>query len=161
MRGTQLAHIGTSTHDTSHELYASDYYSWCFTQAAMLESNQLERIDGLNIAEEISDLASGQYFALEDALTDFLTLALLYDHGRRPARVVDGLDPTRERVVAFMSAAPSLSARVDEAVREAFEFAKLRILDELDVDEASLPVVCPWAYETIMVRQFFISDGNA
>ena len=139
----------------------SDYYTWCFAQAALLDAGKFGEIEPLDIADEISDIAWARYEELKEALTSLLTLALLFDHGRRSGRVLDGFDSARHDIRDMIAAAPSLGARAAEATRESFKFAKYRAMDELDVDEDQLPASCPWAFDEIMARDFFASAGTA
>ena len=142
-------------------LYDQDIYAWSLEQARLLRTGRLDAIDAEIIAEEILDVGRNEYDKLESALTVLLMHMLKWDHQpeRRSRSWVNTIAEQRNRTARQLRDNPSLKARIDEAVREAYDAARLRASSETGFDPEQFPAACPYAWDTILNRP--IARGDA
>jgi hypothetical protein len=128
--------------------YDRDLYSWAIEQAALLRAGRLAEADILNIAEEIDDVGSEQYDKLASALRVILLHLLKWDHQpERRSRV------QRKHVSRVLRKNPGLKARVDEAVIEAYEVARIEAAAQTLLDEEIFALECPYTWRDITERE--------
>jgi hypothetical protein len=147
---------------TGHCLYDSDLYGWSQDQAQLLREGRLGEIDAGNIAEEILDVGGAEYDKLESALRVLLMHMLKWDHQpeRRSRSWENTIAIQRRQAERQLSKNPSLKARLEEAVVEAYSDARLEASSETDMDVDRFPETCPYSWEEIMGREFVRDRGR-
>jgi hypothetical protein len=136
--------------------YEGDLHAWAQEQAALLRAGRLGEIDAANIAEELDDVGGEQFDKLESALRVLLTHMLKWDHQpeRRGRSWANTIRAQRLMVAKVLRKNPSLKARIDEALGEAYEEARLDASTETDLDLGVFPEACPYDWAAITERPF-------
>jgi hypothetical protein len=138
---------------THAELYEQDLYAWTQEQAARLREGAWHEVDLGHLIEEIEDVGHSQRDALGSHLLMLLThlLKLATALRARPhdlTRAGRGWRGTcrtqRLQMAKRLRRNPSLRATVPEACADAYAIARVEAALALDVDEAALPLLCPW-----------------
>lgn len=145
----------------SAHLHDTDFYAWTRDQAARLRRlADDERIDAALLAEEIEDLGSGDFHAVESYLEriiehllklEFSGLARHDDHWKTE------IDTFRikfeDRVTASMR--PKLPTRLDRRYRVARNRARNALEAEVPDIDRRLPKACPYSIEQILGADWF------
>src|SRR5271157_2014106 len=105
----------------------ADLYSWALRQAELLRAGRLSEIDPAGIAEEIDDVGDEQYDKLESALRVLMLHLLKWDHqvDRRSRSWTLTVLEQRRRVQRQLRKNPGLKSRIDEAMTDAYEDARI------------------------------------
>jgi hypothetical protein len=115
------------------ETYQTDFHAWAMEQAALLRAGQLSSADVANIAEEIERIGRME----KRELVDQLAILLLH------------------RLRSHLKDNPSLKAKTDEALAEAYELAVIGAARETGLPESSFPKSSPFRYEQAIDDQFW------
>lgn len=132
----------------------ADLYSWARRQAELLRAGRLSDIDPVGIAEEIDDVGDEQYDKLESALRVLMLHMLKWDHqpDRRSRSWTLTVLEQRRRVERQLRKNPGLKSRLDEALSDAYEDARLEAASETGLPTRTFPEVRPLDYAEIMER---------
>jgi hypothetical protein len=132
----------------------ADLYSWALRQAELLRAGRLSDIDPVGIAEEIDDVGDEQYDKLESALRVLMLHMLKWDHqpDRRSRSWTLTVLEQRRRVERQLRKNPGLKSRLDEALSDAYEDARLEAASETGLPMRTFPVSRPFEYPEIMER---------
>jgi predicted DNA-binding ribbon-helix-helix protein len=135
--------------------YDRDLYGWAIEQAALLRAGRLDQVDALNLAEEIDDVGNEQYDKLESAIRVILLHLLKWDRQqqRRSRFWTLSIAVHRKRALRVLQKNPGLKPKVDEAVVEAYETARLEAASQTLLEEDAFPLECPYSWNDIMERQ--------
>lgn len=144
---------------TKPSRYEQDLYAWTREQAALLREGAWHELDLEPLIEEIEDVGHSQRDALASHLVILLTHLLKLAHAARYlphdlARAGRGWRGTcrtqRLQIAKRLRRNPSLRAVVPEECVEAYEIARVEAAIALEVEEATLPPVCPWTPEQVL-----------
>ena len=130
-------------------VYESDFYAWAMEQAALLRERRLDAADIDNIAEEIESMGRSEKRELVNRLA-VLLLHLLkwrFQPGFRSPSWSATVREQRIRLRNHLKDNPSLKARVDEALPEAYELAVIGAARETGLPESAFPEATPYRYE--------------
>ena len=135
--------------------YDCDLYSWAIEQAALLRAGRLDQVDALNIAEEIDDVGDEQYDKLESAIGVIVLHLLKWDHQpqRRSRSWTLSSAVHRKRALRVLRKNPGLKPKVDEAIVEAYETARLEAASQTLLEEDVFPLECPYSRGEILDRE--------
>ena len=146
------------------ELYKQDFYAWTQAQAALLDARQFDALDIPHLVEEITSLGKSEQRELTNRLSPllehFLKLALAAQHCpqdlQRAGRGWRATVKTQRLGVAqVLRDNPSLRPTVPHALTDAYEVARVQAAAGLDLEEAMVPVSCPWAVSQILDADFW------
>ena len=149
---------------TNAALYDQDLYAWSREQAALLREGAWHELDLEHLIEEIEDVGHSQRDALASHLLVLLThlLKLAIAAQACPgdlARAGRGWRTTcrtqRRLLAKRLRRNPSLRPTVPEECAEAYAIAREEAATALDVDEAVVPLTCPWTPEQIVAMDFW------
>jgi hypothetical protein len=132
----------------------ADLYSWARRQAELLRAGRLSDIDPVGIAEEIDDVGDEQYDKLESALRVLMLHMLKWDtqpDRRSPSWTLTVLEQ-RRRVERQLRKNPGLKSRLDEALSDAYEDARLEAASETGLPMRTFPEIRPLDYAELMER---------
>ncbi|MHB1664613.1 MAG: DUF29 domain-containing protein [bacterium] len=68
------------TTGTLTELYHTDYYTWAMTNSELLKEGKFDKVDYINLAEEVKDLGKSEYYKLESYLANLLSHLYKWDN---------------------------------------------------------------------------------
>jgi hypothetical protein len=149
------------------ELYEQDLYAWTHEQAARLREGAWHELDLEHLIEEIEDVGHSQRDALAShlviLLTHLLKLAIAarllpHDLARAERGWRGSCRAQRLQIAKRLRRNPSLRTVVPEECTDAYEIARVEAAIALDVDEVTLPPVCPWTPEQVLDAEFWPED---
>ena len=149
---------------THVELYDQDLYAWTQAQVARLREGAWHAVDLAHLIEEIEDVGHSQRDALASHLMVLLThlLNLEIAARERPGDLVRagrGWRTTcriqRRLLEKRLRRNPSLRPTVPEECAEAYAIARDEAATALEVDEAVVPLACPWTPEQVLDMDFW------
>jgi hypothetical protein len=137
-------------------LYERDFYLWVEEQARLLRQGILERIDVVNLAEEIEDLGIGAKKAVKSNLV--VVLLHLLKHQFQPRRRSRSWRASivehRQRLRDDLRASPSLRGYARDMLDEAYGDARERALAETGLAGRSFPPASPYTLEQVLDPEF-------
>lgn len=140
----------------SRASHAGDLHAWAQQQAALLRAGRVAEADLPHIAEELDDLVGAQYDKLESALRVLLMHMLKWDHQpqRRGRSWANSIATQRYAIARVLRKNPSLKARLDEAIADAWGDARRAASSETDLPLSAFPEALPYDWAAIMDRAF-------
>lgn len=78
-----------------------------------------------------------------------------YQPERRSRRWAASIKVQRRGLARHLKDNPSLKAKLDEAIADAFTDAVLLAASETDLPESTFPTECPWSFEAIMASDYW------
>ncbi|HME83775.1 MAG TPA: DUF29 domain-containing protein [Roseiarcus sp.] len=139
------------------ETYQTDFYAWAMEQAELLRAGRVSSADIANIAEEIESMGRAEKRELVNRL-EILLLHLLkwrFQPGFRSASWNSTIREQRLRLLSHLRDNPSLKAKMDEALAEAYELAVIGAARETGLPEGDFPKCSPFRYEQAMDNRFW------
>lgn len=135
--------------DNSFDLHDRDFCAWASEQAALLRAGRLTDADSANIAEEIESMGRGEQNQLTNRLAVLLAhlLKWQFQPGLRGNSWRLTIREQRRRSARVLTQNPSLRAKLDEIIAEAYGDALLIAERETGLSESTFPAACPWTYE--------------
>ena len=132
----------------------ADLYSWALRQAELLRAGRLSEIDPAGIAEEIDDVGDEQYDKLESALRLLMLHLLKWDHqpDRRSRSWTLTVLEQRKRIQRQLRKNPGLKSRLDEALTDAYDDARIEASSETGLPLRAFPATRPFECPEIMER---------
>ena len=149
---------------TNGDLYDHDLYAWTQEQAVRLREGAWHEVDLAHLIEEIEDVGHSQRDALASHLLILLThlLKVAIAARQRPhdlERAGRGWRTTcrtqRRLLAKRLRRNPSLHPTVPEECTEAYAIARDEAATALEVDEATVPLACPWTPEQVLDEDFW------
>ncbi len=133
---------------SSTSKYDTDFYGWANDQAALLRAGRLSEADVGHIAEEIESMGRGEKRELVNRLAVLLLHLLKWSHQpeRRGKSWRLTIEEQRRQIARLMRDNPSLTASLDEVMRDAYGDAVLRAETETDLPRDVFPWSCPWSF---------------
>ena len=132
--------------------YDADFYAWANTQAALLRSGRIDQADIEHIAEEIESMGKSELRELENRLARLFThlLEWQFQPNRRSRSWTLTIKEQRRRLHRHLAQNPSLKAKLEQAVLDAYGDAILEAARETGLAEETFPPVCPFTIEQIL-----------
>jgi hypothetical protein len=154
---------------TNAALYEHDLYAWTQEQVALLREGAVHELDLEHLIEEMEDVGHSQRDALAShlviLLTHLLKLAIAARHLPHDlARAGRGWRGTcrtqRLQMAKRLRRNPSLHTIVPEECADAYAIARVEAAIALDIEEATLPPVCPWTPEQVLDDDFWPEEAT-
>ena len=137
-------------------LYERDFYLWVEEQARLLRQGILERVDVVNLAEEIEDLGIGAKRAVKSNLV--VVLLHLLKHQFQPRRRSRSWRASivehRQRLRDDLRTSPSLRGYARDILDDAYGDARERALAETGLAGGSIPPASPYTLEHVLDPEF-------
>jgi hypothetical protein len=138
-------------------LYDSDFHAWAHEQASLLRAGRLSEADIENIAEEIESMGRSEKRELVNRLTVLLShlLKWRYQPGLRSRSWTLTIEQQRLRLDKHLAENPSLKSRLDEAMADAFQDARIDAERETRLPRSVFPSSCPFTFDEAMNPDFW------
>ncbi len=138
-------------------LYDRDFYAWANEQAALLRAGKLDAADIAHIAEEIESMGKTEKRELVSRLSVLLLHLLKWQcqPERRGASWEATITVQRDDLADHLRDNPSLKAKLDEAVTDAYRKAAILAAGETSLPKSTFPALCPWSFEQLMDMDFW------
>jgi hypothetical protein len=145
-------------------LYDEDFYAWTQEQAALVRAGAVHALDLGHLAEEIEDMGHSQQDKLAShllvLLTHLLKLALTarafpqdYARAERGWRLT--CRAQRLQIAKVLRRNPRLRRTVPEELEDAYQVARLEVMQALELEESLVPESYPWEEEQILTADFW------
>ncbi|MCP9627748.1 DUF29 domain-containing protein [Rhodopseudomonas palustris] len=134
--------------------YREDLVGWVEDQIALLTAGQFSKIDIVNIADELGDVAKREHDKLESALRVVLLHLLKWDYQptHRSRSWVLSIRQHRGRAARVLRDNPSLKPRLEDVIADAFSDGRDEAIGETGLPDATFPPACPYDWSAIMNR---------
>jgi hypothetical protein len=141
----------------SKTLYDRDFYAWANEQAGLLRAGNLSEADIVHIAEEIESMGKAEKRELVSRLAVLLAhlLKWQFQPERRGKSWRNTITTQRLDVADHLADNPSLRAKLEQSIADAYKRARLAAANETDLDADAFPAICPWLFEQIMEPDFW------
>lgn len=126
-------------------LYERDFYGWCLEQSDALAVHQIEKLDFINLWDEVNSLGEQQKQILESRLT-ILFMHLIKWKMQRDQRDrcsgswLGSIKVQRSSIKKHLSKCPSLKSSLEQIVQDAYEMARTRVPLEAPIVEEDIPL---------------------
>lgn len=142
--------------DRSVDLYETDFYAWTQEQARLLQAGAWERLDILNLVEEIESLGKQQRQELINRSGVLLGHLLKWEFqpDYRSKSWFATIREQRRRISRLIQQNPSLKPALPEAVSEAYPDGIDLVVRETPLGYKDLPQDCPYGLEQILDSGF-------
>jgi hypothetical protein len=147
----------TDTASDNDALYDRDFYAWANEQAALLRAGRLDQADIANIAEEIESIGRSEKRDLVNRLEAVLLhlLKWQFQPGLRGNSRRLSIREQRFRLENHLADNPSLRARLDEAMQEAYRLAVIGAERETGLAGSAFPARLAYSFEQAMDPEFW------
>ncbi len=138
-------------------LYEQDFYAWTKQQAKLIKEKTLDKLDLLNLFEEVESMGASEVRELESRM-EVLLIHLLkwkFQPSRRGSSWELTIKEQRIRIKKRIKKMPSLKSMLDEAFVDAYEVAVYEAAKVTKLSFNAFPEVCEWTLEQILNDGFF------
>ena len=141
----------------SANLYEQDFYAWTQQQAELLKSGRLVEADIKHLIAEIESMGAGERRELINRLAILMAHLLKWHHqpsfrGRSWQLMIK---EQRRQLERLLKDNPSLKARTQEFIDDAYIDAVLLAAKETGLEESIFPKECPYTREDLISAEFY------
>ncbi|MFN8491517.1 MAG: DUF29 domain-containing protein [Caldilineaceae bacterium] len=142
---------------TTGPLYKTDFYAWTQQQAALLQAEELEKLDLPNLAEEIEAMGASQRKELKSRLLILIMhlLKLPYQPRQHPNSWLRTIRTQRNEIEFTLSDSPSLRREIPVILAYVYPRARKQAAAETGLALTTFPLICPWTDEQVLDEDFF------
>ena len=134
--------------------YESDVVAWANEQAALIRAGHFDKLDLINIAEEIEDVGKSEQRELASRMAVLLAhiLKWKFQPQKRSVSWTLTIKEQRRLLVRRVQKTPSLSPILSdpEWVDEIWVDAKALAEKETGLDMSTYPEICPWSMADVL-----------
>lgn len=136
--------------------YDTDYYAWLTETAKAVEEGRWSDVDAAQIAEELIDLSKSERRGIESHLERIIMhiLKIRYQPGCHTRSWDLSIAESRMRVKKLLGENPSLAARIEEMISDAYETARYEAARETNIALDVFPEECPYSTDDVMTRDW-------
>jgi hypothetical protein len=137
-------------------LYERDFNLWVDEQIALLEAGAFERLDLVNLIEEIADMARSQRKAIRSHLVVLLTHLLKWQHQSksRSTSWAGSIVEHRRRIQEEIEDSPSLAGYPGEVFGRCYQAAREQAAAETGLPKSLFPETSPYTLEQVLDPEF-------
>ena len=138
-------------------LYQADFYAWTQAQAKLLRDRTWEQLDIEQLAEEIESLGRQQRQELRQRLGVLLGHLLKWEFqpDKRSKSWLITIREQRREILDLLQDSPSLQPYLPEAMQKAYLAGIDLVVRETPLEDADLPIECPYSIEQALDSSFF------
>lgn len=137
--------------------YEDDFYGWTMRNVQLLKQGKFKEADMENIIEEIESMGRSEKNQLARRFSLILMHLLKWQY--QPALQCKSWKVTlREQRRAsrrLINENPSLKAKINDCLFNAYEDSVDEAIKETGLDERTFPTECPYTFEQIMDEDFY------
>ena len=138
------------------DLYETDFYAWTLEQSKILQNGDLQKLDIINLVDEIESLGKQQRQELRNRLGILIghLLKWNYQPEKRSKSWRVTIREQRREILRLLKENPSLKPYLEEAVAYAYQSGLDLVARETLLDYQDLPVDCPYILEQLFDFNF-------
>jgi len=146
---------------TSH-LYETDFYAWTQKQVSLLKTQQWEKLDRLNLIEEIETLGRRERQELRNRLGVLLghLLKWQFQPEKRSNSWLGTIREQRVQIKLLLQDSPSLKPYLDEVFFTVYELGLALAIRETELDEQVFPEICPYTLDQTLNPEFLPNQNK-
>lgn len=135
-------------------LYDKDFVKWTQAQADLLKEGHLDKLDIVNLIEEIESLGRSDKRALKSHL--IILLQHLLKEKYQPEMMENSnswkssINNSKMEIELILEDSPSLKKELNKMLPKAYSHARVNASIETDLDEKIFPEECPWEIQEIL-----------
>jgi hypothetical protein len=144
-------------------LYETDFYAWTQEQVNLIKTQQWDRLDKINLIEEIETLGRKDRQELRNRLGILLghLLKWQFQPEKRTNSWLGTIREQRIQIKLLLSDCPSLKSYLEEVFLTAYELGLALAIRETELGEQVFPELCPYTPSQILNSQFLPElDGD-
>jgi len=133
--------------------YETDFYSWIHEQVSLIEHRDFEKMDLINLIEELNSLGNSQESSLESYLIVLMLhmLKVRYQPEKNYGRSWHlSIKNSKYKANRVLKKNPGLKGKIHEIFEAAYISARLEAAKETDLEEEIFPEECPWSIEEVL-----------
>jgi hypothetical protein len=137
-------------------LYETDFYAWTLEQSKLLQSGELQKLDVINLIEEIESLGKQQRQELRNWLSILMGHLLKWDYQaeKQSKSWRATIREQRREILRLLTENPSLKPYLEEATAYAYQSALDLVVRETPLNYQDLPVDCPYGLDQLLDSNF-------
>jgi hypothetical protein len=138
-------------------LHDLDFYAWTQQQIDLLKSGNLADVDFKHLIEEIESMGASERRELINQLAVLLAHLLKW-HYQPSFRCWSWqltIKEQRRQLQRLLKDNPSLHARLEEFIADAYVDSVLLAARETGLEESDFPAQCPYAQEELLNSDFY------
>jgi hypothetical protein len=149
------SHLHTPPQTTSHQ-YDDDFFAWTQEQAKYLHEGAWEKLDCVNLSEEIESLGKQQRQELRNRLGVLLGHLLKWEFQSkmRSKSWVATIREQRREILELLDDSPRLKPYLPEAMSKAYQAGLDLGVRETPLNYQDFPIECPYSLEQILDTAF-------
>lgn len=138
--------------NTANNFYEKDLFAWTETQVNLLKNKEFEKLDLINIIEEIESLGTSTKRSLSSHLKTFFLhkLKTRYQPEFDCTSWKNSIRNSLEDLKEILNDNPSLKSYLNECLNKSYERARNDAIAETGLSERIFPNECPWKLEEIL-----------
>jgi hypothetical protein len=138
-------------------LYDLDFYAWTQQQIDLLKSGNLVDVDVKHLIEEIESMGASERRELINRLAVLLAHLLKwhYQPSFRGRSWQLTIKEQRRQLQRLLKDNPSLHARLEEFVADAYVDSVLLAAKETGLEESAFPSQCPYVQDDLLNSEFY------
>ncbi len=146
----------TSERIHTTDLYETDFYAWTQEQVSLLRTQQWNRLDTVNLIEEIEALGRKERQELRNRLGVLLghLLKWQFQSNKRTNSWLGTIREQRVQIKLLLADSPSLRPYLDRVFLDAYELGLALAIRETDLGEQIFPEICPYTLEQTLDSGF-------
>jgi Domain of unknown function DUF29 len=137
-------------------LYDLDFYAWTLEQVSLLQAQQFDRVDRLNLIEEIESLGRKERQELRNRLAILLghLLKWQFQPEQRSNSWLGTIREQRIQIKLLLQDSPSLKPYLEQAFADAYELGLALAIRETLLDPTVFPEQATYGLEQALDPQF-------
>lgn len=137
-------------------LYETDFYAWTQQQVSLIKDQQWDRLDTVNLIEEIETLGRKERQELRNRLGMLLghLLKWQFQPEKRNNSWLSTIREQRVQIKLLLQDNPSLKPYLDEVFLAAYELGLALAIRETQLGEQLFPEICPYTPEQTINSEF-------
>ena len=140
-------------------LYERDFFAWTQEQAKLIKEKSLDKLDLVNLLEEVESMGKHEKRELGNRLAILLMhlLKWKFQPTHRGVSWELTIKEQRSELLHHLKENPSLTnpAYLTETFEHAYEIAVLKASKETKLSQNAFPAVCEWDVSQVLDSKFF------
>lgn len=139
----------------TNQEYDTDLSAWSEYQAELLKNKEFDKLDIINIIEEILDLSKSEYDKLESHLTIQMIhmLKVKYQPEKHTRSWDISIRTSNTNAKKVLRKNPSLKSKLKEILQDAYNTSRDGAIQETGLSEDVFPEECPWTIEELKILE--------
>ncbi|MEC4819489.1 MAG: DUF29 domain-containing protein [Scytonema sp. PMC 1069.18] len=138
------------------QLYTTDFYAWTQEQVNLLKTQEWDKLDTLNLIEELETLGRKERQELRNRLAVLLghILKWQFQAEKRTSSWLSTIREQRIQIKLLLQDSPSLKPYLEEVFFTAYELGLALAMRETLLGEKIFPEICPYSSEETLNPNF-------